>query len=67
MAVLHIHGDVSASRGAPNLQPIEAINLDISFEYYYDDAAMFQRAGLKEDQNFIGTGREFGVQINVLD
>ena len=59
------YGDVSASRGAPNLQPIEAINLDISFEYYYDDASYVSTGWFKKKtKNFIGTGREFGVQIN---
>ena len=59
------YGDVSASRGSPNLQPIEAINLDVSFEYYYDDASYASLGWFKKKtKNFIGTGREFGVEIN---
>ena len=58
------YGDVSASRGSPNLQPIEAINLDLSFEWYYDDASYASLGWFrKKTKNFIGTGREFGVEI----
>ncbi|MBU2887417.1 TonB-dependent receptor [Gilvimarinus agarilyticus] len=49
--------DRSASGGNPLLTPLESENLDISAEWYYDDAsylsvALFQ----KEVSDFIGTG-----------
>jgi TonB-dependent receptor len=59
------YGDVSASRGAPDLQPIVAINLDVSFEWYYNDASYLSTGWFrKKTKDFIGTGREFGVPIN---
>ncbi|MDG2017983.1 MAG: TonB-dependent receptor [Porticoccaceae bacterium] len=58
------YGDISASRGAPDLDPIESINLDVSFEWYYDDASYLSTGWFrKKTKNFIGTTKQPGVTI----
>lgn len=48
--------NLAASGGNPALNPIEAENWDLSFEWYYDDASAFTVAVFKKDvEGFITT------------
>ncbi|MFL2499268.1 MAG: TonB-dependent receptor [Porticoccaceae bacterium] len=49
------NGNISASRGAPDLDPITSNNLDISAEWYYNDASYLSVGWFKKQtSNFIG-------------
>ena len=63
------YGDVSASRGSPELRPIESTNLDISKEWYYGDDANYVSVGYfkKKTSNFIGSKTELDVLIPAWD
>jgi TonB-dependent receptor len=59
------YGDISASRGAPDLEPIESINLDVSLEWYYNDASYVSTGWFrKKTKNFIGSTKQPGVTID---
>jgi TonB-dependent receptor len=48
------NGNISANRGAPDLDPITSKNLDISAEWYYDDASYLSVGWFKKQtSNFI--------------
>ena len=52
--LLRIDGG-NGSRGNPNLLPLESDNLDLSFEWYYDEASYFSIGYFHKDvTNFIG-------------
>jgi TonB-dependent receptor len=47
-----------ASAGNPNLVPIESLNVDLSFEWYYAPGSYFSLGYFEKDvDNFIGVGR----------
>ena len=56
----------SASSGNPGLVPIQSFNIDLSFEWYYNDAS-YLSAGFfwKDVDNFIGAGRSTGTPFNI--
>jgi TonB-dependent receptor len=52
--LLRIDGG-TGSRGNPDLKPLESENIDLSFEWYYDDASYFSAGYFhKNVTNFIG-------------
>jgi len=52
--LLRIDGG-NGSRGNPNLEPFESDNIDLSFEWYYDDASYLSIGYFTKDvTNFIG-------------
>ena len=55
-----------ASSGNPGLVPIQSFNIDLSFEWYYNDSSYFSAGYFKKDvDNFIGTGRESGTTFEI--
>ena len=55
-----------ASSGNPGLVPIQSLNIDLSFEWYYDDGSYLSVGYFEKDvENFIGTGRESGTTFNI--
>jgi len=47
-----------ASAGNPDLVPIQSLNIDLSFEWYYADGSYLSVGYFEKDvDNFIGTGR----------
>ena len=62
------YGGASASRGNPALLPIEATNLDVSLEWYYDETDYLSIGYFKKDvANFIGRGSEISELWGVPD
>ena len=62
------YGGASASRGNPGLLPIEATNLDVSLEWYYDETDYLSIGYFKKDvANFIGQGTEISELWGVPD
>ncbi|MGB1327875.1 MAG: TonB-dependent receptor [Porticoccaceae bacterium] len=58
-AVSYKYGNLGASTGSPDLLPIISNNLDLSAEWYYDDASYLSVGWFKKDtSNFIGTSRK---------
>ena len=55
----------TADGGNPDLDPLLSENLDISYEFYYDDESYFAVNWFhKNISNFIGSRTESGVSIN---
>lgn len=55
-----------ASSGNPGLDPIESTNLDVSFEWYYDENSYFSIGYFEKDvKDFIGTGLEEDTLFNI--
>ena len=55
-----------ASSGNPDLVPIQSFNIDLSFEWYYNDSSYLSAGFFKKDvDNFIGTGRELGTTFEI--
>ena len=55
-----------ASAGNPGLVPIESDNIDLSFEWYYDDGSYLSIGYFHKDvENFIGTGFESGTLFDI--
>ena len=56
----------SASAGNPNLIPIQSFNIDLSFEWYYDEGSYLSVGYFKKDvDNFIGVGRTSGTPFEI--
>jgi TonB-dependent receptor len=56
----------AASAGNPNLVPIQSFNIDLSFEWYYDDGSYLSVGYFKKDvDNFIGIGRTSGTPFEI--
>lgn len=52
-------GPFNATQGDPNLQPYSSTNLDLSFEWYYDEGSYVSIGYFNKDvKNFIGTTTE---------
>ena len=61
-------GMPSASRGSPELRPIESTNFDLSTEWYYDDSSYLSVGYFKKATvNFIGTKTDLNVTIPEWD
>ena len=55
-----------ASSGNPGLVPIQSLNIDLSFEWYYSDNSYLSLGYFKKDvDNFIGTGRETDTLFDI--
>lgn len=55
-----------ASAGNPGLVPIQSENLDLSFEWYYDDGSYFSIGYFQKDvENFIADGRGAGTVFEI--
>jgi TonB-dependent receptor len=55
-----------ASSGNPGLVPIQSENLDLSFEWYYDEGSYLSVGYFEKDvENFIGTGRESDTTFEI--
>ena len=55
-----------ASSGNPGLVPIQSFNIDLSFEWYYNDSSYLSAGFFKKDvDNFIGAGRSTGTPFNI--
>jgi len=56
----------SASAGNPGLVPIQSLNIDLSFEWYYKDGSYLSAGYFQKDvDNFIGTGRDSGTTFEI--
>ncbi len=56
----------AASAGNPGLVPIQSLNFDFSYEWYYKDGSYLSLGYFKKDvDNFIGTGRESGTTFEI--
>ncbi len=61
-------GGRTGASGNPNLQPYESTNLDLSFEWYYDDASYVSIAYFKKDVvNFIINGQTVQTFDGITD
>ena len=55
-----------ASSGNPGLVPIQSLNLDLSFEWYYADGSYLSLGYFEKDvENFIGSGRESDTLFDI--
>lgn len=54
-----------ATSGNPDVEPLESTNIDLSFEYYYDEGS-YASVGIfkKEISNFVGGGGEEVITID---
>ena len=56
----------SASSGNPGLVPIQSFNIDLSFEWYYNEGSYLSTGFFWKDvDNFIGAGRSTGTPFNI--
>ena len=51
----------TASGGNPGLEPLESENIDLAYEYYYDEGSYFQLITLKDIDNFISSDVSLGA------